>query len=78
MADSGAKEGDISMSGMNNNPGRKPLGNGKADGLGTTSEIGRKLKQYYDELVTEQVPDRFMDLLKQLDSKETDAPKDKE
>ena len=43
-------------------------GGGKADGLGPNSEIGRKLKQYYDDLVSDEVPDRIMDLLKQLES----------
>ena len=38
--------------------------------LGANSEIGRKLKQYYDELVTEEVPDRFTDLLRQLEESE--------
>jgi hypothetical protein len=46
-------------------------GNG-ADTLGTNSEIGRKLKQYYDGLVSEDVPDRFADLLKQLEEREGD------
>jgi hypothetical protein len=64
------------MSGMDKNPRRGQGGPAKADGLGNTSEIGRKLKQYYDELVTEQVPDRFTDLLKQLDKKETGPAKD--
>jgi len=43
---------------------------GKADGLGPNSEIGRKLKQYYDDLVSDDVPDQFLDLLKQLEDKE--------
>lgn len=38
--------------------------------LGSNSEIGRKLKQYYDEIVSEEVPDRFADLLKQLEKRE--------
>lgn len=48
-------------------PGR--LGKG-ADVLGPNSEIGRRLKQYYDDLVTEDVPDRFADLLSRLESAE--------
>ena len=44
-----------------------------SDGLGSNSEIGRKLKQYYDDLVTEEVPDRFADLLKQLEKRETEG-----
>ncbi|RWM97206.1 MAG: hypothetical protein EOR84_12765 [Mesorhizobium sp.] len=37
------------------------------DPLGPNSEIGRKLKQYYDELVSDSVPDRFAQLLSQLE-----------
>jgi hypothetical protein len=50
-------------------------GNGASDPLGTNSEIGRKLKQYYDELLSDEVPDRFSDLLKQLDTAETTRKK---
>lgn len=46
-----------------------------ADPLGTNSEIGRKLKQYYDELVSDEVPDRFAALLSQLEKAETVAKK---
>ena len=38
-----------------------------ADLLGPNSEIGRKLKQYYDDLVSDDVPDRFADLLSKLE-----------
>ncbi|MEX4008764.1 MAG: NepR family anti-sigma factor [Neoaquamicrobium sediminum] len=38
--------------------------------LGPNSEIGRKLKQYYDDLVSDEVPDRFANLLKQLEESE--------
>lgn len=44
------------------------------DLLGPNSEIGRKLKQYYDELVSDEVPDRFAQLLAQLEQAEP-APK---
>jgi hypothetical protein len=43
----------------------------RTEPLGSNSEIGRRLKQYYDELVTEEIPDRFADLLKQLEDRET-------
>lgn len=43
----------------------------RTEPLGSNSEIGRRLKQYYDELVTEEIPDRFADLLKQLEERET-------
>lgn len=46
---------------------RRPAG---ADPLGPNSEIGRKLKQYYDELVSDAVPDRFSALLAQLENAE--------
>lgn len=53
-------------------------GGGKADGLGTSSEIGRKLKQYYDDLVSDEVPDRLLDLLKQLEQSEKKSARDAE
>ena len=40
------------------------------DPLGANSEIGRKLKQYYDDLVSDDVPDRFAQLLSQLERAE--------
>lgn len=43
--------------------------NGSAELLGPNSEIGRKLKQYYDGLVSE-IPDRFAQLLRQLEQTE--------
>lgn len=47
-------------------------GDGKAskDILGANSAIGRKLRQYYDGLVTEEVPDRFTELLSRLEKSE--------
>jgi hypothetical protein len=42
----------------------------KGDPLGANSEIGRKLKQYYDDLVSDDVPDRFAQLLSQLEQAE--------
>lgn len=47
-----------------------------ADPLGTNSEIARKLKQYYDDLVSDEVPDRFADLLSQLEKTEPARKKD--
>jgi DnaJ-domain-containing protein 1 len=52
---------------------RARVGNGKnpsAQLLGPNTEIGRKLKQYYDELVSDEVPDRFADLLSKLEQAE--------
>lgn len=46
---------------------------GKSDGLGPSSEIGRKLKQYYDELVSDEVPDRLLELMRKLEASETPA-----
>jgi hypothetical protein len=42
----------------------------RTDPLGPNTEIGRKLKEYYNDLVSEDVPDRFADLLKQLETSE--------
>jgi hypothetical protein len=44
--------------------------NGASASLGPNSEIGRKLKQYYDELIAEEIPERFTSLLHQLEEKE--------
>lgn len=46
------------------------------DPLGSNTEIGRKLKQYYDELVSDDVPDRFAQLLAQLAQAESAQKKD--
>ena len=46
-----------------------------ADPLGVNSEIGRKLKQYYDDLVSDDVPDRFAQLLAQLEQADPTAKK---
>lgn len=49
---------------------------GHLDPLGTNSEIGRKLKQFYDGIVSDQVPDRFMDLLSKLEAADPARKKD--
>lgn len=49
--------------------GQKKAGR-RSEALGPNSEIGRKLKQYYDDLVSDEVPDRFANLLKQLEERE--------
>jgi len=56
----------------NKGAGRRSMGKrtGPDGVLGSNSEIGRKLKQYYDELVSDEIPDRFMQLLSQLEQKE--------
>lgn len=46
------------------------------DPLGANSEIGRKLKQYYDQLVSDDVPDRFAQLLSKLEQAEPASKKD--
>lgn len=50
--------------------------NGQDDPLGHNSEIGRKLRQYYDDLVSEQIPDRFAELLTKLEQAEPSEKKD--
>lgn len=49
---------------------------GEQTTLGPNSEIGRKLKQYYDGLVAEQIPDRFTELLSKLEKAEADGRED--
>ncbi|MGN6143091.1 MAG: NepR family anti-sigma factor [Mesorhizobium sp.] len=49
---------------------------GSGDLLGPNSEIGRKLRQYYDDLVSEDVPDRFAQLLAQLEQAKPASKKD--
>lgn len=56
--------------------GAKPKRQGDSELLGTNSEIGRKLKLYYDELVSDEVPDRFAQLLSQLEETEPTQQKD--
>ncbi len=46
------------------------------DPLGANSEIGRKLKQYYDDLVSPDVPDRFAQLLGDLEAAEASRKRD--
>jgi hypothetical protein len=47
-----------------------------SDPLGANSEIARKLKQYYDDLVSDEIPDRFADLLSQLEKADPSKPED--
>ncbi|MGC4026597.1 MAG: NepR family anti-sigma factor [Mesorhizobium sp.] len=55
---------------------KKPRGGHAASTLGPNAEIGRKLKQYYESLIVEEVPDRFAQLLSQLENVETKLEKD--
>lgn len=41
---------------------------GAYDPIGVNSEIGRKLRKFYDEIVSDEVPDRFTELLSQLEA----------
>jgi hypothetical protein len=57
------------------------MGSGEApqparEALGSNSEIGRKLKQLYDEVLSEEVPDRFSRLLADLEQAEGTRKKD--
>ncbi|MCB1491545.1 MAG: hypothetical protein KDJ77_07075 [Rhodobiaceae bacterium] len=38
-----------------------------------TGQISRKLREYYDSVKAEPIPDRFLDLLEQLDAAEAAA-----
>jgi len=48
---------------------------GERDPLGVNSEIGRKLREYYDGLMSPEVPDRFTDLLSKLEKTESETSK---
>ena len=77
VADVGSRTGRMdSMTNERAGTGGKPVRQGKNDPLGSNTEIARKLKQYYDDLVTEEVPDRFADLLSKLESAEMAPAKD--
>src|SRR5690606_3989791 len=62
-----ARAGRTGALGISMKTARAAVANGlkraesRADPLGTNTEVGRKLKQYYDELISEAVPDRFQD-----------------
>ena len=64
------------MTKTENNGSRGARFGKKADPLGSNSEIGRKLKQYYDDLISEEIPDRFSDLLSQLEKAEQPQAKE--
>ena len=48
----------------------------KAEALGPNGEIGRKLKQLYDEVLSAEVPERFSRLLADLERAEGASKKD--
>jgi hypothetical protein len=52
-----------------NKPDAAPPG-GQDDALGPNSAIGKKLRALYDDVMSEEVPDRFMDLLGRLEDAE--------
>lgn len=51
---------------------KTPTGAGKQGGLNTEiqSRIGHQLRAMYDDVVRQGVPDRFADLIRQLDSQD--------
>lgn len=64
---------------MSNDMGGSRVKRGRAgeqNTLGPNSEIGRKLKQYYEGLVAEQIPDRFTELLSKLEKTESGGKED--
>ncbi|WP_051332694.1 NepR family anti-sigma factor [Cucumibacter marinus] len=52
-----------------NEPVAAPPGR-QDDALGPNSAIGKKLRALYDDVMSEEVPDRFMDLLGRLEDAE--------
>lgn len=71
----GRRGGKGRIPGMNHKQDREPLASPRKEAsselLGANSEIGRKLRQLYDEVVSEDVPDRFAQLLNKLDKAES-------
>lgn len=58
-----------------------PGGNGSTLGSDIQAKIGQHLRAMYDDVVRQGVPDRFMDLLSQLDkpaSPKTPASRDRD
>ncbi|MBN9595855.1 MAG: hypothetical protein J0G36_10920 [Afipia sp.] len=55
--------------------GKAATGAGKQGGLNAEiqSRIGHQLRAMYDDVVRQGVPDRFSDLIRQLDSQEAAA-----
>ena len=53
-------------------PANRATGAGKQGGLNSEiqSRIGHQLRAMYDDVVRQGVPDRFADLIRQLDSQE--------
>ena len=74
MLESRARMKEMTKDTSAGSPSRRRAVSG--DPLGPSSEIGRKLKQYYDELVSDNVPDRFAQLLSQLEQAEPSQKKD--
>jgi hypothetical protein len=74
------------MESMTNQQGGPPQGpksrrNGSEKVLGTNSEIGRKLGEYFRGMEAEPVPDSLLDLVSKLEQVEKDRagkPKDKD
>lgn len=66
----GKRTGDMKDIMNNSTTGAARRRGASGDPLGPNSEIGRKLKQYYDELVSDEVPDRFAQLLAKLEQTE--------
>ncbi len=56
--------------------GGKPRRNGSEKLLGTNSEIGRKLGDYFKGLASEDVPDHLLELLNKLEQTENARKKD--
>ena len=57
--------------------GKASTGSGKQGGLNAEiqSRIGHQLRAMYDDVVRQGVPDRFLDLLLQLDKTDDDSSK---
>ena len=52
-----------------------PLAGGHSDPAKPTAQISSKLRELYDSIQSEGIPDRFLDLLEKLDQAEKSAKK---
>jgi hypothetical protein len=68
MAHMLALEGDERLSGIQNANGKSgPSGSRPRDGKDRKGSVGRALRTAYDDMLREEVPRDFLDLLRKLD-----------
>jgi hypothetical protein len=55
-----------------NKPGTRHPHANDADILGPNTEIAKRLREYYNDIVSEDVPERFVELLSRLEKAEAE------